>query len=331
MKKTVHIRLLTAVVLVIVMGFGSIPVQAVSDNSGVAVSISMKLNARQATINQELYAMDQPPLVIGGRAFVPLRFVSEALGATVEWEPQDQRILVQDKGKQVVLFLHEKMAHVDGNAVPLDEAPFIVNGRTLVPVRFISEVLGFSVAWCATEKAITITGKVACESTLASLLADAMENQLPEEDMTEERTFNGEESAGEAIPEEAHLAIEREVIQRVNEYREEHGLQPLRLNNQLMNTARVKSQDMVDERYFAHTSPVYGELKDLLQSHGIRYRTAAENIASGHLTSRVVVDAWMDSPGHQANILNPHFNQIGVGAVQGGMYGGITWTQLFTD
>ena len=84
-------------------------------------------------------------------------------------------------------------------------------------------------------------------------------------------------------------------------------------------------QDMHDKGYFSHTSPTYGSPFDMMTSFGIRYLTAGENIAMGYRTPQSVVDGWMNSPGHRANILNASFTEIGVGYVESGSY----WTQMF--
>ena len=77
--------------------------------------------------------------------------------------------------------------------------------------------------------------------------------------------------------------------------------------------------------YFDHNSPTYGSPFDMMRSYGIDYRTAGENIAMGQRTPQEVVNAWMNSPGHRANILNGDFTHIGVGYVEQGNY----WTQQF--
>lgn len=121
------------------------------------------------------------------------------------------------------------------------------------------------------------------------------------------------------------LAYEQEVIRLVNEIRAENGLNPLTYNWELGRVARYKSQDMRDNRYFSHTSPVYGSPFQMMKNFGITYRSAAENIAKGQRTPEAVVNAWMNSSGHRANILNASFTQIGVGYVADGHY----WTQMF--
>lgn len=118
---------------------------------------------------------------------------------------------------------------------------------------------------------------------------------------------------------------EKEVIRLVNEIRVANGLGELAADGELSRLARIKSQDMKDNNYFSHTSPVYGSPFDMMKSFGISYRTAGENIARGQATPQAVVDGWMNSEGHRANILNSSYNTIGVGYIADGHY----WTQMF--
>ncbi len=121
------------------------------------------------------------------------------------------------------------------------------------------------------------------------------------------------------------LSYEQEVIRLVNSERAKNGIAPLTYDWQLSRVARYKSQDMKDNRYFSHTSPVYGSPFQMIKSFGISYRAAGENIAKGQATPAAVVNAWMNSSGHRANILNASFTHIGVGYVSDGNY----WTQMF--
>ena len=121
------------------------------------------------------------------------------------------------------------------------------------------------------------------------------------------------------------LNYENEVIRLVNEIRMENGLKPLTANWELSRVARYKSEDMSDNRYFSHTSPTYGSAFQMIQAFGLSYRSAGENIAYGQRTPAAVVNAWMNSSGHRANILNASYTQIGVGYCANGNY----WTQMF--
>lgn len=120
-------------------------------------------------------------------------------------------------------------------------------------------------------------------------------------------------------------SYEKEVVRLVNEIRRENGLNPLTEDWELSRVARYKSQDMLDNKYFSHTSPVYGSPFTMMKNFGLSYRSAAENIAKGQSTPKEVVNAWMNSSGHRANILNASYKKIGVGYVKNGHY----WTQMF--
>ena len=103
------------------------------------------------------------------------------------------------------------------------------------------------------------------------------------------------------------------------------GLAALTEDWELSRVARYKSQDMHDNRYFAHNSPTYGTPFRMLRAFGLSYRTAGENIAMGYAAPAAVVAGWMNSEGHRANILSSSYTKIGVGYVADGGY----WTQWF--
>ena len=121
--------------------------------------------------------------------------------------------------------------------------------------------------------------------------------------------------------------IEAEVIALVNQERANRGIAPLTYNGALANVARTKSEDMAENNYFSHNSPTYGSPFDMMQTFGITYSTAGENIAKGQTSAAEVMNAWMNSSGHAANIMNSNFSEIGVGYVYNG--GVPIWTQMF--
>jgi uncharacterized YkwD family protein/spore coat assembly protein SafA len=123
-------------------------------------------------------------------------------------------------------------------------------------------------------------------------------------------------------------ALENEVIRLVNVERAKYGLPKLTQNWELCRVARYKSQDMINKHYFAHNSPTYGSPFRMMESFGFKFSAAGENIAMGQRTPAEVMRAWMNSPGHRANILSKNYSQIGVGVAKssnGTMY----WTQMF--
>ncbi|MEK4147740.1 CAP domain-containing protein [Robertmurraya sp. FSL W8-0741] len=120
-------------------------------------------------------------------------------------------------------------------------------------------------------------------------------------------------------------AFEQKVVDLTNEERSKNGLPALKIDENLSKVARAKSEDMKTMGYFSHTSPNYGSPFDMMKRFGITYRSAGENIAMGQRSPEEVVQAWMNSEGHRANILNSSFTHIGVGYVANGNY----WTQMF--
>ena len=120
----------------------------------------------------------------------------------------------------------------------------------------------------------------------------------------------------------------QDVLSLVNAERKKQGLSSLTLSDKLTAVANEKARDMAENNYFSHTSPTYGTPFQMLQQYGIRYRTAGENIAAGQKSPEEVMNSWMNSSGHRANILNSSYTEIGIGYYAGGSYGS-EWVQLF--
>ncbi|MDF2835046.1 MAG: SCP-like extracellular [Paenibacillus sp.] len=118
--------------------------------------------------------------------------------------------------------------------------------------------------------------------------------------------------------------FQSQVVTLVNQERAKVGLKPLQVDALLNKVATEKARDMDVNNYFSHTSPTYGSPFDMMRAFGVKYSYAGENIASGQPTPARVMQDWMNSPGHQANILKPNFTKIGVGYVNG------EWVQMFT-
>ncbi|NUU63180.1 CAP domain-containing protein [Paenibacillus agri] len=105
----------------------------------------------------------------------------------------------------------------------------------------------------------------------------------------------------------------QQIVTLVNKERAAAGLPPVSALDSLNKVAAAKATDMRSNNYFDHNSPTYGSPFDMMKSFGITYRAAGENIAMGQRSPEEVMTAWMNSPGHRANILNKDFNYIGVG------------------
>lgn len=141
----------------------------------------------------------------------------------------------------------------------------------------------------------------------------------------QQQKANQEEQKQTSAKDQELSAFEQEVVELTNEEREKQGLDPLKADAELSKVAREKSRDMSENNYFSHDSPNYGSPFDMMQSFGIDYSTAGENIARGQQTPEEVVNGWMNSDGHRANILKSDFTHIGVGYVEQGDH----WTQQF--
>ncbi|MDR9853952.1 CAP domain-containing protein [Paenibacillus sp. VCA1] len=118
-------------------------------------------------------------------------------------------------------------------------------------------------------------------------------------------------------------AYAAEVVKLVNQERAKAGLKPLTENAKLSNMAMDKAKDMSNNNYFDHNSPTYGSPFDMMKKYGISFSYAGENIAKGQKTPADVMNAWMNSEGHRANILNSNYTTIGVAYYNG------YWVQEF--
>lgn len=122
---------------------------------------------------------------------------------------------------------------------------------------------------------------------------------------------------------ESPSTFQDQVAQLVNSERAKNGLPPLTHRADLKNVAQKKAIDMINSNYFSHTSPNYGSPFDMMKTFGIQYQSAGENIAKGQTTPQEVMNSWMNSSGHRANILSRDYNCIGVGFYHG------AWVQMF--
>lgn len=98
-------------------------------------------------VNGKQLEFDVNPVIKDGRTLVPLRDIFENLGATVEWDSKTRTITAKSGENEVVLTIGSKTAAINGTEIDLETPPQIINGKTLVPLRFVSEALGANVTW----------------------------------------------------------------------------------------------------------------------------------------------------------------------------------------
>ena len=120
----------------------------------------------------------------------------------------------------------------------------------------------------------------------------------------------------------------KRVFELVNKERVKAGVQPLILNEKLCDMARFKLNEMDELGYFDHKSPVYGSPSEMAKAFGITDKGCGENLA-GSSTPESVMDAWMSSEGHRANILNPKYTQIGIACHINSDTNSLWWAQEF--
>ena len=113
----------------------------------------------------------------------------------------------------------------------------------------------------------------------------------------------------------------QDVLQDTNQERSKLGLEPLVLNEELNQAALAKAQDMFNEQYWSHVSPDGKEPWDFIKGAGYVYKYAGENLARDFDNSEEMVVAWMNSPTHRENIVNPNFTQMGLAVVNGKLKG----------
>jgi uncharacterized protein YkwD len=130
-------------------------------------------------------------------------------------------------------------------------------------------------------------------------------------------------------------AFRSQLLTLLNKDRSDNGLSALELDPLLCTVAQGHAQDMIDNNYFSHYNLDGWSPFDRMSYYGVDFGSAGENIAAGQDSPSAVETAWMNSPGHKANILGSSYRKVGLGIVQangGNMYApGYYWVQAFTD
>jgi hypothetical protein len=124
--------------------------------------IVLQIGNPMFTVNGTSKTLDSPPVIKNGRTLVPIRAIIEALGGTVGWDGTARKATVALGRATIELWIGKNTARVNGVTTPIDAAnvkvvPEIINGRTMLPLRFVSESLGCSIVWADATKTITIT------------------------------------------------------------------------------------------------------------------------------------------------------------------------------
>jgi len=107
-------------------------------------------------VNDKKIELETPPIIINKRTMVPLRFIIENFGGDIYWDSTDSSINIVFSEKEILMWINNRVAYINGEKYILDSPPIIINGRTLVPVRFVVEALGANVFWNPIDSGVTI-------------------------------------------------------------------------------------------------------------------------------------------------------------------------------
>ena len=313
-----------------------------SVSASAACNIKISGNSAKSLCNITSYNSN-------GSTMVPFRSICEALGAKVSWNSDTNTASAECCGKTVSLSTGGNQISTDKGTVTLPTPSCNKDGLTYVPLRSICEALGCDVNWDASSGDISIEPpeNADCEdcqtdtscangscNTAQSGNYASLQNIINNffGKTNNNSGNNHSDSQTSATPTQSETqnigGYQAEVLQLVNEQRANYGLSALTYSTQLEAVAYAHSKDMALNNYFSHTNLSGQSPFDRMRAAGISYRSAAENIAAGQKTPQEVVNAWMNSSGHRANILNSSVTKMGVGIYSGGSYG-VYWTQLF--
>ncbi|MEG1500500.1 MAG: stalk domain-containing protein [Clostridiales bacterium] len=235
-----------------------------------AAEISIYLNDVQLKPNV-------PPIVENSRVLVPLRVISEKIGATVNYIPQGKKIEIKKDNTLIKLAVDSKKATVNGKNNDLDVPARAIKGNTLVPLRFVGEALSLDVNWMNASKKVFLKSKAT----------------YPEMDLSK---------------------MEADLLTSCNNARKNGGLSPLIKLPLLSKMADNHVQDMVKNNFFSHNSPANGDVAKRAAALGLN--NIGENLAYNYPDAQGIYQAWMASAQHKKNILANKNGFVGFGFYQ---------------
>ncbi|WP_165845039.1 extracellular solute-binding protein [Candidatus Cryosericum terrychapinii] len=151
-----NVRRLLAVVLVLLIAFTSVLATVPSAKAETITTIEVYIGKNTGTVNGKATTLEQGALIKSGRTLVPLRFITEAMGATLVWDAVTRTANITLAGNKIALTIDKTVAKVNGYDVTLDAPAAIINSKTVVPMRFVAESMGAIIAWNATLKKVTV-------------------------------------------------------------------------------------------------------------------------------------------------------------------------------
>ena len=257
-----------------------------------------------------IHISDQQPVIINGRTLVPLRAVMEPLGFIVEWDDNTRiarltkytnnvrtQVIQVEIGSPVLTVAPTPAT----GPVILDVPAQIMNGRTMVPLRAISEAGGFEVNWDAVNRIVDIR---------SNNNENSINNATVPPPVVEPTVYNETQTAEPFDVE----WFERRVFELVNYERTSRGLRALEWNDALAAASRVHSYDMARNNFVAHRGSDGSMMTDRARRFGFN-GTATENVTAGAMTPERAVQNWMNSTSHRNQLLNRDHVTMGIGFV----------------
>ncbi len=156
MKKIKRLMCLLCAIVVVFNGIKIVQGAEAGENA-IKLIIGEKKIVKIENGTETTIETDVAPIIKEGRTFVPVRGVFEIVGAEISWDANEKAATVKTTDNEVIVRIDNKQSYVNGKHIMMDAPPFIQDGRTLIPLRFISENLGYSVSWNGETQVITIT------------------------------------------------------------------------------------------------------------------------------------------------------------------------------
>ena len=257
----------------------------------------------------------QQPVIINNRTLIPARGVFEKLGFDVDWDPEERQVIITNEDNHMVLTIgSNRFEHNGVRNITLDVAAQIINDRTMIPIRFPVERIGYEVLWDAETRTVNIldsyaAGRMVLETNPFSIGALR-------------RTNHSEQEISDILS--------KEVLRLINVERAERGLVELRWSEALANIAFEHSQDMSKHNFVELVGSDGATLEQRLRRNGItRYQTVIEAVARGAMNPGLAFEGMSEPDAFYDVLFNPNMRYLGLGVAQFGYFGHGNWTMYF--
>ena len=309
--KTKNKKNINTVVLATIAVLVTIAVNVVNTLASSATYITFKIGKDSYYDNHSWKEMDACPYIQTetSSTMIPVRVLSELLGVSeddIQFDSVNKIVTIIYNGDTLKFYVASNVYTKNGVSYTGNGIVEIKDGRTYVPLRSLADAFGLTVEWNAYQKEAII--EIPASNTSNSGTNGTNTTTTTTETSTETTTSSS--TSGQTERE-----MEEEVIELINEERAKYGLEPLEISEKLMETAKMKSEDMATKGYFAHTDDdgytLYQQIEGLEN-----YWTIMEIIARGKSLSKPsgAVSTWMSSTkGHREQILTAEYKYIGVG------------------